>query len=467
MYQRLAATSLVLLASPALAEDLSGAGAQASAPVEAQERERILQEIQAMRSRIDALEAQLGGVPPPAPGTPAPVAGEAAESPDKHNLELYGFAQIDVIQDFDRVDPDWDGTLRPSKIPTTEGQFGSDGQSIFSVRQTRFGVRGTGELAGQPYEGRFEFDLYGTGEDAGQTTFRLRHAYGRWGPILAGQTNSLFMDGDIFPNVVDYWGPNGMVFVRNAQLRVTFLDTPHWKAAAALEIPNDDIDPGAIRLIDPELATNLRADEELPDVTAMVRYQDDWGHVQLAGLARRIGFDTVGTPDNEPKNNKFGWGLNLTSSLKASLATFRLGVVYGEGIASYMNDGGMDLAPAAQLVPLPPTPPAPPLNQLLEAEAVPLLGISAYVDLQWTKELSSALGYSLVEVDNTNFQEGSAFHRGEYASANLLWTPAAPVLTGLEFLWGKRTDNDGDSGTDKRAQFTFKLSFSSKDIWGN
>ena len=66
--------------------------------------------------------------------------------------------------------------------------------------------------------------MYGIGVDAGQTTIRLRHAYGRWGPILAGQTNSLFMDGDLFPNVVDYWGPAGMVFVRNPQIRFYLAD---------------------------------------------------------------------------------------------------------------------------------------------------------------------------------------------------------------------------------------------------
>ena len=53
----------------------------------------------------------------------------------------------------------------------------------------------------------------GTGVDAGQTTFRVRHMYAKWGPFLAGQTNTLLMDGDIFPNVIDYWGPPGMVFV--------------------------------------------------------------------------------------------------------------------------------------------------------------------------------------------------------------------------------------------------------------
>ena len=99
------------------------------------------------------------------------------------------------------------------------------------------------------------------------------------------------------------------------------------------------------------------------------------------------------------------------------------------------------------------------------AEAIKLLGVSAYVDLQWSKELSSAIGYSFTKVDNTNFQDPTAFHKGEYASVNLLWTPADPIMTGAELLWGKRTDNDGETGTDTRLQYTFKWSFSSKNIW--
>jgi hypothetical protein len=272
------------------------------------------------------------------------------------------------------------------------------------------------------------------------------------------------MDGDIFPNVVDYWGPNGMVFVRTPQIRFTPYDSNGLSFAIALEDLADDIDPGGIRLIDPDLATNIRSNDELPDFTAMIRYGGDWGHVRLGGILRDINYETVGTVDNEPTGSELGWGINATGAVKVALATLRLGVVYGEGIASYMNDGGMDLAPSAALAPLPLPLPLPPLNALLEAEAVPLLGVSAYVDLQWTSEFSSAIGYSLVEVDNTNFQTGDAFHRGEYASANLLWAPDPRILTGLELLWGERTDNDGANGSDLRMQFTFKVSFSSDDL---
>ena len=44
----------------------------------------------------------------------------------------------------------------------TEGEFGGDGQSIFSVRQSRLGVKANGTLYDRPYEAKFEFDLWQT-----------------------------------------------------------------------------------------------------------------------------------------------------------------------------------------------------------------------------------------------------------------------------------------------------------------
>ena len=122
--------------------------------------------------------------------------------------------------------------------------------------------------------------------------------------------------------------------------------TGRLDAAVALEHPSDDIDPGNIRLIDEEIAANIQGNEELPDLTAAIRYGGDWGHVRLAGILRRIGYDTRGTEDNEPDGEETGWGVNATTAIKLGLATPRLGIVYGRGIATYMNDGGMDLAPS-------------------------------------------------------------------------------------------------------------------------
>ena len=70
----------------------------------------------------------------------------------------------------------------------------------------------------------FEIDLYGVGDDE-------------------GQTHSLFMDINVFPNVIDYWGPAGMVFLRNPQVRWTPIRGDHT-VAIAIEQLSSDIDTG-------------------------------------------------------------------------------------------------------------------------------------------------------------------------------------------------------------------------------
>lgn len=434
----------------------SGTAAQPGAPLTETERAEAIKELRDLQARMTALENRLGVTPPEQATPPLPRASK------DHHLELYGFTQLDAIQDFKRVDPDWEASLRPSKIQTSPGQFGSDGQSLFSVRQTRLGVKASGTLADKPYEAKFEFDLFGTGADAGKTHMRIRHMYASWGPFLAGQTNTLFMDGDIAPNSIEYWGPPGMAWLRNPQIRWTFWDRNGFTAAVAVEHPSNDIDPGQLRLFDENIASNIQGDEKVPDLTAAVRYGGKWGHVRLGGLLRRVGYETRNTVGNNPQGHQTGWGLDLTSAINVNPVTLKLGAVYGRGLATYMNDGGMDLAPAVTVT-------RDPISGIItvipRAEAVKLFGMSAFADIQWAKRWSSSIGYSFDKVDNTNFQDPGAFHSGQYALVNVLWTPADPVMTGLELQWGKRENNDGNKGNDLRLQFSFKWAFSSNNLW--
>ena len=377
-----------------------------------------------------------------------------AQAPDnKPHAEVYGFVQGDYIQDFNRVDPAWNDTLRPSKIPTIDGFFGADGQASLSAKQSKLGVMMNFPTDNGTVFSKFEFDMFGVGGDAGQTTIRLRHAYGSWGNWLAGQTNTLFMDGDIFPNVIDYWGPAGMVFIRNPQIRWTHVKGDR-SFAFAIERPSNDVDPGQIRELDPDLAAGIQGSQKVPDLTGQYRMNQKWGHLQVAGVLRKVAFDTADTPNNEPKGSETGWGVDVTSNIKmGEKDKFDLGVVYGHGIASYMNDGGVDLAPGGTL--------ADP-----HAEAVKLLGVSIYYDHTWSDRFTSSFGGSETQVDNTSLQATDAFHRGQYASGNLIYYPTKNVFIGGELLWGKRTDNDGANGDDTRLQVSFHYSFSSKDVLG-
>jgi hypothetical protein len=319
------------------------------------------------------------------------------------------------------------------------------------VKQTRLGVRADLPVEDNMINTKFEIDFFGVGADQGQTTIRLRHAYGEYGKWLAGQTHSLFMDIDVFPNQIDYWGTAGAAFLRLPQIRYSFMKGDN-EMAVAIEHPTDDIDPGQLRSVGEELKVQGQADEKFPDITFMSRINRDWGHIQGSAILRSIGFETVGSETNEPKNRQTGMGLNIGSHFNVGKGDkLILSAVYGRGIASYMNDGGTDLAGAGSL-------------NNPRAVAVPLLGLNASYEHVWSDQSRSAFGYSTTQVENQSLQDPNAFKKGEYAFANYLFRPTPKVLVGGELLWGARQDNNGDYGTDVRTQISFKYEFSSLDF---
>ena len=173
----------------------------------------------------------IGGVAPASAqdaGAPAPAAAAPAQAQQKTtvavtspapSLEVYGFAMLDIGHNFKQINPNWFDTMRVTKLPSFEDEFCCDNSTFAGVRQSRLGVRTTTPTDLGLLKTTFEFELFGTGVDEGQTTFRLRHAYGELGQFGAGQWWSPFMDPDVFPNSLEYWGPTGMVFFRNVQVR--------------------------------------------------------------------------------------------------------------------------------------------------------------------------------------------------------------------------------------------------------
>ena len=192
-----------------------------------------------------------GDYPPPyASGSLAgapPVGKKQADQKkpgSESTMDIYGYAMTDAGYNFGTIDPNWFDVVRPTKLPAFANEFGPNGQTFFSVRQTRFGVKTSTPTSLGDLKTIFEFELFGTGVDAGQTTFRLRHAWGEMGHFGAGQTWSPFMDIGVFPNSIEYWGPNGMVFFRNVQFRWTPIKTDRNTFMIAAERPGASADQG-------------------------------------------------------------------------------------------------------------------------------------------------------------------------------------------------------------------------------
>jgi DcaP outer membrane protein len=385
----------------------------------------------------------------PQPGTAEPAATSTpAKQESKPSFEIYGFAMLDIGGNFTQINPNWSDTLRLTRLPSFENEFGEDGSTFAGVRQSRLGVRSTTPTAVGDLKTTFEFELFGVGVDEGQTTFRLRHAYGELGQFGAGQWWSPFMDPDVFPNTLEYWGPTGMVLFRNVQVRWM----PNANLTLAVERPGASGDQGVYA--DRVELDGIRARFPLPDFSGAYKYSDDWGYLRAAGMLRLIKWDDTLDDEFDLSGDAWGWGINLSSNLKPSKEdTIRLQFVFGEGIQNYMNDSPIDIGIANNANPVTP----------VVGEPIPILGIVAFFDHSWSEKYSTSVGYSWQENDNTDAQAPSAFRTGHYAVGNLLYYPAPNVMVGGEFQWGRRENfSDGFSSDGVKVQFSFKYNFSWK-----
>jgi hypothetical protein len=387
----------------------------------------------------------VGTQQPPTGTQPAPP-----PQPQDFRLDIYGFAMLDTGKNFGTIDPNWFDVVRPSKLPSFTDEFGRNGNWFAGVRQTRFGVKGFIPTSHGDIRTIFEFELFGTGVDAGQTTFRLRHAWGEYRKIGAGQTWSLFMDPDVFPNSIEYWGPSGMVFFRNVQLRYTPWSRGDSNFAVALERPGASADQGiyANRI---ELQ-NVKPRFRYPDLSSHLRVARKWGHIQVAKLVRDIKWDDLLPNDRfNLDGGVIGWGVNVSSNVKFGKDLLRLQAAYGKGVENYWNDAPLDVGIVNRL--------SNPITPIV-GRALPILGIVAFYDHTWSDKFTSSIGYSLVDIDNTDGQLPNAFRRGQYALVNLLYYPVKGVMMGGELQWGRRANrSDGFIYNDYRIQFSFKYDF--------
>ncbi|SMO54624.1 DcaP family trimeric outer membrane transporter [Solitalea koreensis] len=379
------------------------------------------------------------------------ISSFAQDDSSKVKFEIYGFAMTDMGYDFKQINPNYFDVLRVTRLPSYKNQFAPDGKVYFGVRQTTFGIKGTTATPVGELKTKFEFDLFGVGVNEGQTTIHLRDAYGELGKWLVGQAISPFTDGQIYPNIVEYWGPTGMVFFRNIQLRFAPLQGAN-EVFIALERPGASGDQGIYE--DRIELDSIKTHLPLPDFSAHYKRAGNWGHVQLAGILRSIKWKdihTTGGYDNS--GSVVGWGTYLSTVLSLGKSDlFRGAFAYGEGVENYMNDAPIDVGAIAN-----PGNAAKPFD----GRALPVTGIVAFFEHKWNDKFSTTIGYSSTHIENSEGGSPSAYKNGQYAIANVVSTPFKNMMVAAELQWGKRENfNDGFSSEDVKFQVSFRYNFS-------
>jgi hypothetical protein len=346
-------------------------------------------------------------------------------------LKIGGYFKTDFINDLKPAGNS--DSFIPSSFPIPS--VATVNNSTVSVRPTRLSLdfRVPSAKVG---EVRFylEGDLFGTNA----TTPRLRHAYAQVKNFLVGQTFSNFMDPDAFPDTLDFQGPNGMVSIRNPQLRYGFALSSSTTFYVSIEKPSSDV-----IFKTPEFSAQPNAPS--PDGAIRLRQEFERGHFQIAGVFRSI---AAFLPDGRT-DSVFGWGINASAGVKTfGKDNLIFAVAAGHGISRYLQDTsglGIDAEVASFSDP--------------HLQATPAVGIEGAYQHYWKKSLRSSAIYSYAAVNNTDRAATTTYNHGTYTGTNLIWNPYGSLYLGAEFLYGWMMHQDGQKANAPRIQFSAKYSF--------
>jgi len=282
----------------------------------------------------------------------------------------------------------------------------------------------------------YDNDFFGSGSGM---SYRLKQFYGQFYNVTAGYTYSIFEDPDVWPDTVDFEGPNSMIFARQATVRYAVPLSDKWQLNLGIQQPGSDIDNVASN-------ANATAVEHFPDGGFNIRWEDaKRGHVQFATIFRDVGANSPTTGSQ----NVFGWGLNLSTSLNLfEHDSVQAQLTYGQGIFHFCNDNftytdwngesfnGGDAA----------------YNNAGQLRALTYLAPMAGYTHEWTEKLRSTATFGYVNLQNEQAQTGAAYHETYYGSLNLVWQLRKRLSIGFECLYGYTMQNSGEHGDVWRVQ---------------
>ena len=348
-------------------------------------------------------------------------------------ISFGGFVELQIQHDTTAID---NTEFVTSQIPVN----GGSSQTQFVPQFTRLEVGSKTPVGEYRVNTYVEVDFDGDGS-ASSAELRLRQAYGEFGSqdqgfsVLAGQTFATMVDLKALPETLDYLGPSGGFDRRQPMVRSTKSLGDQLAAEFSLETPEN------VSYVDATKRTRW------PDVVAAGtwnrggKYLD---HLRLAVLGRDLRADG----DTGSTESAFGWALNGSGKLLLPFIgekdNFRFALNYGAGYGAQLADG-----------------PADAVFDSTNSELKTIGVASAQVGLQhwWSDTWRSNLTFGHLRADNPNVVEGDQLKQTSYAGINVIWTPYDNLRLGLEYLWGRLENEDGDSGTANRFLASSKFSY--------
>ena len=425
------------------------------------------QEITTQQGQIDIQREEVAALPsttlsPANVATGGDFPGSFKLPGSDTSIKIGGYIKADLIYD---VGSDLGDSFVFSSIPADGStQDNRKGNFRAHARQTRINIKTVTPTKYGDAVTFWEGDFFSSGGNeilSNSSRFRIRHAYGSLGPVLVGQTWSNFMYLDAYPDTLDFFGPVGLPFIRQAQVRVTLKPTENLTVSVSLENSeftglaagagaNDSVGTlGGTRRGGDDLQFGI---DTLPDFTARVTYADDWGSFSVSGVGRLLDVDSGGVDHNgdDVDDSTFGGGVLVAGVLNVGTLIPALGDDYfvanftwGDGIGRYIINGFNQDAF---------------LDDGGNLNSIETWGVAASYTHYWSDNLRSNVVYGHYEVVDTFANDVT--ESLDSIHVNLMWKPTPRIQFGVEWIYGARdfTDSSLDNES-QRVQFSGQFFF--------
>lgn len=272
-----------------------------------------------------------------------------------------------------------------------------------------------------------------------QRGFRIKKAYVTIRDWTAGYATTTFEDTKAEPSTVDGAGPNGINSKKSVLVRYLHNFKKNWSVAGSVEFPSQSISADGVHT---EACTPY-----IPDFAAFVQYQwENGSHLRLSGLLRTLTYRDLVAGRNY---NITGWGLQLSTVVNPLPSLNLFGILStGQGHASYTADlgnGEFDLIPV--------------IGHEGKLYAPWAAGIVAGVQYYFNEKIFSNIAFSEQTYYPRPNPHDSSYKYGLYAVANVFWDITPRFEVGLEYLYGKRKNFNGEFGSANRLMAMLLVSF--------
>ena len=350
------------------------------------------------------------------------------QATDDVELSIYGYARLNASYDIDADLRDGEKTTAAPNLGAirTGDSVGPDGHFNIDARQSRFGITAN-HTSGVQANIELDFNEAARG-------IRLRHAYGSWNGILAGQTWSNFNTFVGNTSTLDFdstYGTGGFQS-RFAQLRYT---------TGALSFSIED--PRTI------VAGGTKQDGS-PALT--VRYESEAGNLKYSAgaITRMVSYDDQSDANPTGRSDDaigFGGFLAAKLALTDNL-TVQGAFNYHDGTATYLFIG-----PGADAY----------VDANGSLETIEGYGGTAGFGLKTEGgSFNVGAGYVAVDIDDAVAAGALAATTQESrlkSFINYQWNPIKNVMYGIEYGYFQVEEQGGDDGDASRilvaAQYTF------------